>query len=141
MKSNGKFIPFFPAGSDPNPALVVPALLEWTVLLGELKHVRDGLDAMEIATVEAFCWYATPEFVSAGFIVHTADKRRFHLHCSMEERTWDFSSLTSVQIGRDDPLPSPPIAGGPASMRWHTEVDPYNKGLKEHREDFMALAS
>ena len=141
MEGKSKVIPFFRVGADPNPALVAPALLEWSVVLRELKHVQDGLDSMEIAAAEAYCWYATPEFTSAGFIVRTADKRRFHLHCALEEYTWDFRSLTSVQIGRDDPLPSPPIAGGPASLRWHTEVDPLNTDLKEYRDEFMESAS
>ena len=44
MKSNSRVIPFFRVAEDTDPALVVPALLEWSVLLGELKHVRDGLD-------------------------------------------------------------------------------------------------
>lgn len=141
MKGGSKVIPFFRVGADPNPALVAPGLLEWTMLLGELKPVRDGLDSMEIARVEAYCWFATPELTSAGFIVRTADRRRFHLHCAMAEYTWDVSSLTSVEIDRDDPLPSPPIAGGPASLRWLTEVEPFDRSLKEHRDEFMQSAS
>ena len=139
--SRGKFLPFFCGVDNSNPALVVPALLEWSVLLRELKHVRDGLDGMEIAELEAFCWYATPERLSAGFVARTADKRRFHLQCAMDERTWDIGSLSVVQIGPHDPLPSPPDKDGPASMRWHTETDPYNKELKERRDEALESAS
>jgi hypothetical protein len=141
MASKSKVLPFSLGVDDTNPALVVPGLLEWTVLLGELKHVRDGIDGMEIADVEAFCWYATPERMTAGFVARTADQRRFHLQCAMDERTWDFSALSVVQIGAHDPLPSPPVADGPASMRWHTETEPYNKELAQQRSEALESTS
>ena len=138
----GKFIPFFSLDKDEeDPVLVIPALVEWSLLLEKLTPQKHGLDGIELAEVEAFCWYATVELMSAGFVASTADKRRFHLQCTLDATDWEIRILTAVQIGRDDPLPSPPIAGGPASMRWHTEVEPYNKELKQQRHEAFESAS
>ena len=138
----GKFIPFFSLDKDEeDPVLVIPALVECSLLLQELTLEKHGLDGMELAEVEAFCWYATVELTSAGFIARTADKRRFHLQCTMDSGNWELRTLSAVQIGLDDPLPSPPNAQGPPSMRWHTETEPYNKELKLNRTIAFASAS
>ena len=130
---DSKVIPFPLVETAEEFTPVPPAMVEWVSILDLLNPEQHGLGALEIATVEVFCWYATLGFSSANFVARTHDGRRFHLQGALDEDAGpDITAVCVVKMPDDERLPFPPDEKD-LSTHWSAETDAFNAELERVR--------